>query len=311
MLGASTPLIDLLDRRLHQLHTSRPDLETAVQVQGVLLRQTLSSPREPLVEPFPLPRERLLAKLHTGIPALHDEPASVDVDYAAELFGRLLDSLSDWEKPADPFSRVRVQALADAAASGRLDLDRLFTEAFVQHPDHLAELAGLAGVDHDLLPTLARQAVAPLLQAYARHLLPLIERGPAWERGYCPVCGGWPVLAELRGVEQAQHLRCSACGSAWRARRLACPYCGTDDSRLLHTLRVAGEECFSVSVCDQCRGYLKVGNGFDPTPSTLLPLDDLASMHLDLVAIERGYERPAGSGFRIELGVPGEDEEEW
>jgi formate dehydrogenase maturation protein FdhE len=54
-----------------------------------------------------------------------------------------------------------------------------------------------------------------------------------------------------------------------------------------------------------------VGNGFDPTPSALLPLDDLASMHLDLVAIERGYERPAGSGFRIELGVPGEDEEEW
>jgi FdhE protein len=191
----------------------------------------------------------------------------------------------------------------------------LFTEAFVQHPDHLAEMARQVGVDEELLATLSAQAVAPLLRAYAERLLPMVERledgSPEevlWQQGYCPVCGGWPVLAELRGVELAQYLRCAACGSGWRARRLFCPYCGNDDYRQLQTLAVEGEQRFRVSVCERCRGYLKVGNAFDPPPAELLALDDVASMHLDVIAIERGYRRPVGSGFAIELALP---DEEW
>jgi hypothetical protein len=53
---------------------------------------------------------------------------------------------------------------------------------------------------------------------------------------------------------------------------------------------------------------LKVGNAFDPPPAELLAIDDVASMHLDLAAVERGYQRPGGSGYRIELAVP---EAEW
>ena len=44
-----------------------------------------------------------------------------------------------------------------------------------------------------------------------------------WQQGYCPICGGWPLLAELRGIELAQYLRCAACGSGWRSRRMFCP----------------------------------------------------------------------------------------
>ena len=49
-------------------------------------------------------------------------------------------------------------------------------------------------------------------------------------------------------------------------------------------------------------------NAFDPPPSELLAIDDVASLHLDVAAIERGYHRPGGSGFMIELAVP---EDEW
>jgi hypothetical protein len=37
-------------------------------------------------------------------------------------------------------------------------------------------------------------------------------------------------------------------------------------------------------------------------------LDDAATLHLDVAAIERGYRRPVGSGFAIELALP---EQEW
>jgi FdhE protein len=182
----------------------------------------------------------------------------------------------------------------------------------VQHRAHLLELAVSAGVDAELLTTLSHHAVAPILRAYADRLLSIVDKvddaGAVWHRGYCPVCGAWPLIAELRGVELAEFLRCSGCGAAWRWQRLECPYCANDDYRALQTLRVEGEQRFRINVCERCHEYLKVGNAFDPLPAALLALDDVASMHLDVVAIERGYRRPDGTGFSIELAVP---EAEW
>ncbi len=306
-------ILTLLDRRVAALRKARPDLGDGLDLQEQLIRTSLSSARPPHVEPFPTPREHVASRVREGVPLLHDQPASVDVHFAADLFSRIVNVIQQRQHDADTASNL--QRLVDAATSGGLDPERLFAEAFVQHEDHLAEIALQSGVDPDLLRALARQAVAPVLRAYAEHLLPIVERvddgatdGAHWLRGYCPICGAWPLLGELRGVELAEFVRCSACGSAWRWRRIACPFCATDDYRQQRTLHIHGEQRFRVSVCERCKGYLKVGNAFDPPPAELLGLDDLASMHLDVVAIERGYHRPAASGFSIELAVP---EQEW
>lgn len=297
-----------LQRRLEALARTRPDLEGALPLQGALIRESLGLARRPEVHLFPLPRERVRHKVQEGQPLLHDEPAFVDLHYAAELFSRLLNIVA---AQPNPDTQARVAPLVAAATEGRLDPNVLFTEAFVQHRDHLTEMALSAGVDEDFLGALAFLAVAPLLRAHASRLEPILllleDPAPdwlAWTRGYCPVCGGWPLLGELRGVELRQQLRCAGCGRGWRCRRMVCPYCGTDDYRQLRTLQVDGEQRFKLQVCEHCHGYLKIGNAFDPPPAELLALDDLASMHLDVAAIERGYVRPSGSGFRIELTVP-------
>jgi len=302
----------LLDRRVAALKKARPELEAAIALQELLVRTASSAARPPEVAPFPLPRELVTARVRQGVPLLHDQPASVDIHFAADLFSRLVNVLQQRE---DEQTVPRLQALVDAATRGGLDPQQLFTEAFVQHREHVAEMAALSGVDADLLITLAVQSVAPLSRAYAERLLPAIERvddaspsGASWQPGYCPVCGAWPLMAELRGVELAQFLRCSACGSGWRSRRILCTYCGNDDFRDLRTLQVEDELRFRLAVCERCKGYLKIGNAFDPPPAELLPLDDLASVHLDVAAIERGYRRPEGSGFALELAVP---EAEW
>jgi FdhE protein len=301
----------LLDRRLGASRTSRPELVEALDLQERLIRESLSSARQAEARPFPLPREQLAVRLHEGTPLLHDQPVDLDVQFAADLFSRLVNLL---QRRADPELQARLEGLVAAATSGALEPQRLFTEAFVHHPDHLAEIALLADVDSELLSTLATQAVAPVLRAYAARLVPMIERlddrspRPIWQQGYCPVCGGWPLVGELRGVELAQFLRCAACGSAWRSQRLFCPYCRNDDYRSLQSLAVDGEKRFRIAVCERCKGYLKVGNAFDPPPPELLALDDVASLHLDVAAIERGYHRPEGTGFVVELAVP---EEEW
>jgi len=297
----------LLDRRVAGLRKSRPDLGEALDLQEVLVRTALTAARPPQAEPFPLPREAAAARARDGVPLLHDQPIALDVNFAADLFSRLANSLADRDQPE---LRPQLDALVEAATTGQLDPERLFAEAFVQHVDHVAELAASSGVDAELLATLAHQAVAPLLRAYAERLMPVLERagGELWQRGYCPICGGWPLLGELRGVELSLWLRCSACGSGWRGRRLDCPYCANDDHRRLGTLVPDGENRYRLSVCERCKGYLKVGNAFDPPPPELLPIEDVVTLHLDVVAIERGYRRPGGSGYRIELAVP---EGEW
>jgi FdhE protein len=309
--GARDEIMLLLERRLAALRKTRPELGPGLDLQERLIRLSLTSARPPHTPSFPLPRDRVAARVRQGVPLLHDQPVSVDVHYAADLFSRTVNMLLERD---DADLQVRLRTLVGAATGGGLDPERLFTEAFVQHHDHLADQAMQAGVDGELLLTLARHAVAPLLQGYAAQLMPLVERvddGSAtsaqWHKGYCPVCGAWPMLGELRGVELAQYLRCSGCGGAWRSRRVLCPYCGNDDYRTLQMLQVEGEQRFRISVCERCKGFLKVGNAFDPPPAELVALDDLASMHLDLAAVERGYQRPGGTGFVIELAVPDAD----
>ncbi len=297
-----------LDRLLDALDRAHPEARAAIALQGALVRAGLARVREPEVRRLPLPRQRVARKVREGIPLLHEEAVYVDVRVAADLFGRLAGIVAE---QGEPEARRRASWLAAALDGGRVDLERVIVEAFVQHRDHLHEIALHADVDPDLLQGLALQAVVPLLRGYGARLAPLLERandGSSWEKGYCPVCGAWPLLGHTGAVRSGGHLRCSACGVSWRTRHAFCPYCGAGGFREMTGVRVEGEQGFTVRACGRCLGYLKVRQGFDPPPAQLLALDDLASIDLDRAAVERGYRRPASTGFRLELAVA---EEEW
>ena len=69
-------------------------------------------------------------------------------------------------------------------------------------------------------------------------------------------------------------------------------YCGNEDHNTLGYLYSENQrEKMRVEVCDKCQGYLKVIAAFTPTPPGMLPAEDLATLHLDYIAQERGYSR--------------------
>ena len=289
-------LVAELERRLARLHETRPELdERSIALQGALIQARIE-----MLEPD-LPRLRLAPevaaeRLRSRTPLLHQSPAFVDVGWAAGLFGRLVDVAVEHAHQ----SEARLDALVTALQEGLLDTESLFLEAFVQHREHVAHIAAEADVDPDLLSSLAWLAVAPLLAGYARQLQPYLDRGLAssgWDRGYCPVCGAWPGFVELRGLQRQRWLRCLSCGAGWPAPP-ACFYCGGDAPL---ALGLEDDPRFGLEACDRCQGYLKSVRAFDPSPTELLPLDDLASVHLDALAHERGYARPATPAFPLEL----------
>jgi FdhE protein len=146
-------------------------------------------------------------------------------------------------------------------------------------------------LDGGLLWTLLQNALKPALHAWRRQLSPLLG-GIPWNRGNCPICGAVCLLGELRGNHLAKHLRCGRCGADWPYRRLQCLYCGNEDSQSLGYLSEGQDDsAMRVEVCDKCLGYLKVIVSFDPTPANLLPIEDLATLHLDYLALKRGYAR--------------------
>jgi len=123
-----------------------------------------------------------------------------------------------------------------------------------------------------------------------------------WDRGYCPVCGAWPGLAELIGPEKRRTLRCIRCGVGWSWFVLLCPYCGNDDHRTLRVLQEAGAPS-RVDVCLRCHGYVKAVQSYAPGPAVLLAATDVATMDLDLAATDAGYRRPGDVGVE-EAGIP-------
>ena len=283
-------LLAELERRLARLRETRPELDpSAVALQGALIRARLEM-LEPDLPRLRLPANVALERLSSRTPLLHQAPAFVDVGWAAGLFGRLVEVAAEHSAESE--------ALQTALDEGLLDTESLFHEAFVQHREHVAHLASEAEVDPDQLSSLAWLAVSPMLAGYARQLLPYLDRGLSlWDRGYCPVCGAWPGFVELAGLARERWLRCLSCGTRWVAPR-ACTYC-LSESPL--ALGLEGDPRYALEACDRCQGYLKTVRAFEPSPTELLPVDDLASVHLDTLAHERGYARPLAPGFPVEL----------
>ena len=230
----------------------------------------------------------------SGAPLLHDTVVRVDARPVRKLVRELL-------REAGAF---RAGAVPEVVTQPRRRLDALgvLRAAIVQDADAMERLAARADVQADPLSSIAQLAAIPLLTACATRLR---DRVPAdWDHGYCPVCGAWPTLVEVRGLERSRRLRCGRCSSDWPIHVLRCPFCNEADHHKLHALLPEGsEQTRRVDVCDTCKGYTKGVSTLAAAGLRALALTDLSTIELDLIAQERGYERPADVGYPLSLTV--------
>ena len=63
----------------------------------------------------------------------------------------------------------------------------------------------------------------------------------------------------------------------------------------------ATRETRKVDTCAACRGYLKTLTTLLPTAADELGLLDLATVELDVAALEHGYARPSGVGAPLRV----------
>jgi FdhE protein len=180
----------------------------------------------------------------------------------------------------------------------------LLEAAVCQDDERIDAAAQTAGAEPAILRVAAQIAALPLLQTCGRALAAQLPAPAFWAEGYCPVCGAWPTLAEFRGLERKRWLRCGRCATGWEVPWLRCPFCGeTEHTNLGFLAPEEGETTRKVEVCDRCKGYVKA----EPTVRSLTPweivLDDLATLPLEVAALDRGYHRPEGPGYALSAKI--------
>lgn len=307
----ATDTPDPLAERLRALARERPDLVDAAAVYRVVLPLI----RDALLRPgrLPLTADEARLRLEKGMPLLADLELEQDSAGVRELVLRLAGSLEALDRkkpetgtgggaPSEHAARNGVAGIAAAARRIRLaleektlDFDALLPHVAAGEPGNVDLVARQLDLDPGLLLMLLRNGLRPAFSMWRQQAEELLGGTIRRDRGDCFVCGAGAVLGELRGDGQVLHLRCGECGADWQARRLRCLFCGNEDHRTLGCLFSEDRrERERVEACDRCLGYLKVVASFSPIPPELLPVEDLATLHLDFIARERGF-TPSGT----------------
>ncbi len=304
-LTTQTPasLLERAEARWTSIGANQPDLVPAIALQRLLVTRTiqtvdrLDGADRPILSLEP---EQAAEKLRAGTPALRGEPVALPVAMLSPLVLEACDDLA--QGGAGDVAR-RVRGCLD---EGRIDIGSLLVASFDRNQNAIRLKAVHEVIAPDVLWLAAELAVGPAAYVAQQTLFATAGAGThpaligalaAWPHGYCPACGSWPAFGE--DPDRSRQLRCSFCGVGWRPRDPGCTYCGRHLGHLT-SLQAETDSAHRAELCTGCGAYLKWLDLPEPTPFELLPVEDLASTPLDVLAAQKGFGRPS----LPELGGP-------
>lgn len=116
----------------------------------------------------------------------------------------------------------------------------------------------------------------------------------------CPVCGSPPVASVLRNnvpVPGTRYLHCVLCATDWRLARGFCSQCEAQEKLAYYHID-SESDAVRGEACEACKGYIKSINQ-DKDPQADPVADDLATLALDVLMDEAGYERASPNFFFV------------
>jgi FdhE protein len=222
-----------------------------------------------------------------GFPLIRKEDFIIDISSSVKLF----QSLCHIGKNTNEKMEESILVIERTVLSKNLNLE----EVLKRHYDesYIDTICETLEVEKAILKFLIFMSIQPSIHAHVDSIKDKINQ-KNWLRGYCPVCGSLPYISTLNDQGQ-RHLLCSFCGYLWLSERLICPFCENSDHQKLHYFYAEGKEAYRADICDNCRQYIKTVDtrklDYDPD----LTVEDIATIHLDILAAEKGYNKPSQS----------------
>ncbi len=225
---------------------------------------------------LPLPDARTLAQARShGMPPLNASSLAHPAIWR-DVLRQLVTALGPDDAPAAARDTLAVLA---AAADAQLEALAATLLAGALQAGDSAALPFVAAALQVVFTAQASQLASSQLQTLDAH-------------GVCPCCGSLPVASVVRlgaAIDNLRYLHCSLCNSEWNVPRAVCTACATDKGVALH--EIAGSNgAVRAETCDSCRSYLKIV--YQEKDAQVDPVaDDLATLALDMLVDEAGYER--------------------
>jgi FdhE protein len=218
-----------------------------------------------------------------GFPLLTGEALQIDVEPAGKFVAALVESLIELGQEG----KAELKLMAQAQSAGNLPIDKLLVACMEKDRAPLEEVAAELEIPSALLEYVCSSTLAFGLQEWLKERpRPMYTD---WQEGYCPICGGIPAMGELVGEEGQKQLHCSLCATGWKATRLKCSYCGNEETDSLEYFTAEGETGYRVDICRKCSCYLKVVDSRELGEGLPMDIEDLNTMHLDLLAQKEGF----------------------
>lgn len=221
-----------------------------------------------------------------GLPLVAPQNLSTERKSAAAFLSGILDVMRGASR--DPAGNAELERIGRALDETALDPGVLYAACLGRDRKVLEEAAAAISVRAPLLTFVLEISLKTALERAAESVKPDSVSG--WAESTCPVCGSRAGMDELAGEEGKRYLCCSTCFFRWPFPRLACPYCGNRDPETLSYF-VAGDEPTRVSVCRKCSLYIKTRDSRKGNADVPLEAEDLATLHLDLLAGREGFAR--------------------
>ncbi|MGZ3513403.1 MAG: formate dehydrogenase accessory protein FdhE, partial [Thermodesulfobacteriota bacterium] len=236
------------------------------------------------IDPIKLKQEWKILLVKEGFSVIQKDDFPVDIEASASLFKELCRI----GKEANPHMAEQVNKIEVAIENRRLNLKQLFKRGATEKK--IEQAADEFGWDKKVFSFLIQSSTKPSIEAAVEQLRGEVD-SETWLKGYCPICGSLPSLSLLKQEVGKRYLLCSYCGYQWRIDRLFCPFCNNKDQESLHYLFAEGEEAYRIDLCDKCHRYIKTIDYRNLAESDPV-LEDLATLHLDILASQKGYKRP-------------------
>jgi len=286
--------------RVRQLKRKRPGygeiLDFYSKVRELQDRSKLSLKTDPIK----LEKERKDLLAGECFSLIRKEDFPLDIEASIRLFR----SLCRIGKAANPHMAGQVEKIREVLGNKKMDLKKLFDGGVKE--EKIGQAAVESGLDETIFSFFIQSSIRPSIEAGVEQLRGELDP-ETWRKGHCPACSSLPSLSLLKGEEGRRYLLCSFCGYQWRTDRLSCPACNNKDRESLEYFCGEGEEAFRIDLCDRCHRYIetidyRILEESDPC------MEDLATLHLDILASNKGYKRPDGVGQDLKsalLGIPG------
>lgn len=228
-----------------------------------------------------------------GFPLVAPAELPVDLSHAAALLRRLCRAAADATAPL----KAAAAAIQSAIDDNRLDPKEMLQARRDENPERFTALAAELNIPLEVLAFFADESLAPSLAVGRRQLVAHGKEESARDQGHCPVCGSAPALGVIE-EDGRRFLVCSVCRQHWQVPRVRCAACGQADAEKLYYIYSEEEPAYRIDACEVCRHYVKTVDRRRLARPFYPPLEQLLTVHLDLVAAENQLAPVPGANWQ-------------